>query len=111
MFIKANQSLMLLMGDPVNKDLGFLEERKELCHYFQSSGLACELQSRCSPTRAVHSLSCSHTGFRLRGPLGCTVCALVEDTTHIVQVLGIDVSLASWRAFWEVPRSGEFCRN
>lgn len=48
MFTKANQSLMLLMGDHANKDLGFQEERKELCHYFQSSGLACEIQIKCS---------------------------------------------------------------
>lgn len=48
MFTKANQSLMLLMGDHANKDLGFLEEMKELCHHFQSAGLVCKLQSKCS---------------------------------------------------------------
>lgn len=66
-----------------------------------SSLLAWPVKSRSSaPSKfSVRSLSCSHTGFRSKGPLGWlhSLCSRRAYDTYCAG-LGMDVSLASWRA-------------
>lgn len=87
MFTKAKQSLMLLMGDHANKDLGFQEEKKELCRYFpvfwpglwnpeqvlpqNPQSVACPAATQVSDPRAPW--------------VGCSVCAAIGHMTPIVQ--------------------------